>query len=362
MSDKPYKKNLDIKNTDVRKSIESLEDKKITPPPVTKKPIVPVKKSPSITTVTNNLLSGFKSKVKGTNTDKSQDNADGAGNSKAQVAEIGERNVIGEKIFMKIDKTEEFDTLERSAMLMDPRARRAKAPNRRPPSSSHSLSFEQPLNGSDHDIMPSDINENEITANSSVEVLKPKTREWEKHKAPWMEELKASQAKKTSPGHVNVEPRSPSHIVSSEQENNISESKSVCNISFKGTSNQQQTTTVELRSQNIEKTTDNVIGKSIPSAISRISINEKLPISSENCLEPLVATRNSSPTNKVHKNEDQQNNKVSDLEDRISKLEKTVTLQGALINELTKQLSEEATKVKILKMQLEKYAQCVTQV
>lgn len=32
----------------------------------------------------------------------------------------------------------------------------------------------------------------------SAEEIKPRTREWEKHKAPWMEELKLNQAKKTS--------------------------------------------------------------------------------------------------------------------------------------------------------------------
>ena len=32
------------------------------------------------------------------------------------------------------------------------------------------------------------------------EEIKPRTREWEKHRAPWMEELKLNQAKKTSFG------------------------------------------------------------------------------------------------------------------------------------------------------------------
>lgn len=32
----------------------------------------------------------------------------------------------------------------------------------------------------------------------AAEEIKPRTREWEKHKAPWMEELKLNQAKKTS--------------------------------------------------------------------------------------------------------------------------------------------------------------------
>lgn len=48
-------------------------------------------------------------------------------------------------------------------------------------------------------------------SNSNEEdfIAKPKAREWEKHKVPWMDELKASQAKKTSP---NVsESKSPEH-------------------------------------------------------------------------------------------------------------------------------------------------------
>lgn len=137
----PRKGAADQKNADVRKSVESLEDKKATPPPpVTKKPVVPIKKSPSITSVTNNLFSGLvKSKTKG------QDAADGGAASKSQVADTETRGVVGREIAMQ--KAEEFDTVERSSMLVDPRAGRAKAPRRRPPSSSQSLSVESTQNG-----------------------------------------------------------------------------------------------------------------------------------------------------------------------------------------------------------------------
>lgn len=36
------------------------------------------------------------------------------------------------------------------------------------------------------------------TSSSSEPDEKPKLREWEKHKAPWLEEMKANQAKRTS--------------------------------------------------------------------------------------------------------------------------------------------------------------------
>jgi SH3 domain-containing protein 21 len=88
-ADKPPKKGgLDIKS-DLRKSIENLDEKKSSqPPPVLgKKPSVPIKKSPSITNPTG-LLAGLKNKIKGSGGDSklsSSDSLDGGASSRLSI-------------------------------------------------------------------------------------------------------------------------------------------------------------------------------------------------------------------------------------------------------------------------------------
>ena len=221
--EKPPRKGLD-KNSEIKKSLESLDEKKSTPPPVlTKKPQVPIKKSPSITSVTNNLFSGLKQKVKSVeNKLHSHDSADGVASSKAAISQIpdnNDKNIICEKITIKEEReSSDFGHVERGqAVLKDMRANRVKAPKRRPPSSSTSVSGigdremqpTQMSNGSHHNEPESPKPDLLNTSQEDDMPAKPKNaREWEKHKVPWMDELKANQAKKTSP---NIEPKSPEH-------------------------------------------------------------------------------------------------------------------------------------------------------
>lgn len=141
--DKPPRKSFpsssNEKMSELRKSLECLDDKRssaaLPPPVLTKKPSVPVKKSP-ISGVTSNLLSGLKSKVSSvsskTTVTETKDNLDGGGLSRMQVADNVEKHVHGERISMQSD----FDQVERSTgVLKDMRANRAKLPKgRRPPS------------------------------------------------------------------------------------------------------------------------------------------------------------------------------------------------------------------------------------
>ncbi|XP_077295250.1 CIN85 and CD2AP related [Arctopsyche grandis] len=93
-------------------------------------------------------------------------------------------------IIAEQNTSDSFDQIERNSMLNDPRAGRVKAPRRRLPS--QATKDDPPLtNGSS--------NHNSSTESGTESEIKPKAREWEKHKAPWMEELKLNQAKKTSP-------------------------------------------------------------------------------------------------------------------------------------------------------------------
>ncbi|XP_050685275.1 transcription initiation factor TFIID subunit 3 [Leptidea sinapis] len=89
--------------------------------------------------------------------------------------------------------TSTFDHIERNSILNDPRAGRVKAPRRRPPS--QVLRDESPVPGAlsnGHEASP------EKVLSDKTPEIKPKAREWEKHKAPWMAELKLNQAKKGS--------------------------------------------------------------------------------------------------------------------------------------------------------------------
>ncbi|XP_062702696.1 SH3 domain-containing protein 21 [Aedes albopictus] len=247
VTEKPPRKSLDSsKTSEIRKSLENLDDKKATPPPVLgKKPQVPIKKSPSITSVTGNLF-GFNKKGKSGGEGKVQDGTDGVGSSKmkSEVADNNEKNVSGERLSRE---ESEFGIVERGSVLKDMRVNRAKAPKRRPPTSAGSLMgesgngtnglsngntglFHQLSQGAEPESPKPDLLNVSHHSNSNEEefIAKPKAREWEKHKVPWMDELKASQAKKTSP-NVN-ESKSPEHhsVVTEHQESskfdNISKS------------------------------------------------------------------------------------------------------------------------------------------
>lgn len=96
----------------------------------------------------------------------------------------------------------EFDSVERSAMLTHPTANRVKAPRRRLPSILHNKDADSQnsglMNGSaemEHTLLDNNIAEEEGEEES---VERSKGRAWESRKAPWVEELKLNQAKKTS--------------------------------------------------------------------------------------------------------------------------------------------------------------------
>lgn len=128
--DKVISKEIPVNNFSVasqRKSLElkkerekEAENVKTTPPIPGKKPIVPIKKSPSGSSSSGGLFSGLKKKI--------VDVVDGASNSKT-VNNVSKAN---EKIEReKNDENENaFDQVERNSLLSDVRATRAKAPGK----------------------------------------------------------------------------------------------------------------------------------------------------------------------------------------------------------------------------------------
>lgn len=407
---------------EIRKSLENLDDRKTTPPPLTKKPIIPIKKSPTTSTV-GSIFSGLKPKVKSVEQRMSQhDSLDGVGHSKSNaspVADINERFISGERIVRRDDT--EFDQIERhSQILPDMRAQRAKAPKRRLPSTQSSFGESQShQNGDSIPVPQSPVSITAPTENimkSEEDLTKPKPREWEKNRVPWMDELKASQAKKTSPG---IESRSPD---SSMHENN--------NVHINSHKKSNETNNIEVRSSSVDikSTNDSVfLSSSIKkepsepaphtkSMATKISISESstASISADEItnnsnssvgfkgrptsvtlrnvnLPPvarvsksihdnggMVQTSTATITSKTVIQEDHVNagptvhtttvttdnvcSRVVEMELRMSKLEKLVQKQNHTIEELLKSLKDESDKVKNLKHELDKYSQFVTQV
>uniref|UniRef100_A0AAG5CR36 SH3 domain-containing protein n=1 Tax=Anopheles atroparvus TaxID=41427 RepID=A0AAG5CR36_ANOAO len=287
VTEKPPRKSLENKASDIRKSMESLDEKKSTPPPVLgKKPQVPIKKSPSITSVTGNLFSGLKQKVKGgSSVDKSavsgsaqQDERDGIGGSKprSEIADNGDKSIVGERIDVELGHVERG-----TSVLKDMRANRAKAPKRRPPSSPSSIIGDPASSGTvsitangggpslsngnsglfsqlsmssepespKPDVIPEPAGEDALLAKA------PKPREWEKNKVPWMDELKASQAKKTTA----AESKSPEHHHPVHLANNSSGGNSSSSAHFQH--HQQEESSIS-KSFHASSTTTHVVGPS----------------------------------------------------------------------------------------------------
>ena len=459
--EKPPRKSIimDSKTpSDIRKSLESLDEKtKTTPPPVLgKKPTVPIKKSPSVSTVAGSIFSGLKSKVKSVESKlHAHDSMDGTGSSRlSQVADSNEKNVVGERL--KKDDSE-FDHVERGSFLQDMRQNRAKAPKRRPPTSVGSIGSigdsnnNLNMNGSHLDTSSDSFeqsNDSQLQHSDDEVLAKPKAREWEKHKAPWMAELKANQAKKTSPV---VEPRSSpdsndeKHDMSKSFSSSFAASQTINktksadnsfeirassmevksnsfdvfkkdkqeiinnnnNISSSSHSSTQETTTqaqkqavsstkisiTENSSSVMTTTTNNTqevmttttpVSPNIPkirptsvnlrnrsiSPISRTSLNTKSMNMSElsgnhitkSLPIPVPTAAVAATTISTSIGGDVVSSRVNELEQRVNKLESLVTVQHVTIEDLRKQLRDESEKVKTLKSELEKYAQCFTQV
>lgn len=206
------RKSLEIKKTDASKS---------TPPLPGKKPSVSLKKSPS-----GSSAGGLFSKLK----DKIADAVDGVSSSKVKEAKEvkeSEKNDI-----VAVPDTSAFDQVDRRPLLGDVRASRARPPGRRLPSSvQHKEDGDDSLptipngNTADHSAKSEDSIKSEASFssenldNSSSSELdanesKPRLREWEKHRAPWLEEMKLNQAKRTSVSPVP----DPKHKISPESD------------------------------------------------------------------------------------------------------------------------------------------------
>lgn len=225
-----------VATTTANPTISSTESK-TTPPVPSKKPnlIAGLKKSPSGSASGGSGSAGLFSEIKR----KLVDVVDGATGSKNNKTTESENNNATTRVGPSAtDEENEFDHVERRPLLHDVRASRAKAPGRRPPttlfkddddvlclnnnnnSTSHSDYNNVELRSHDNADGPVAANRESLVLSSgdstdgsaaTAEIKPPKLREWEKHKAPWLEEMKLNQAKRTSvsPSSVKTTPPPP---------------------------------------------------------------------------------------------------------------------------------------------------------
>ncbi|XP_032576898.1 E3 ubiquitin-protein ligase SH3RF2 [Drosophila sechellia] len=408
-----------LTSSSVSKSMENMLDDKVKspPPPVlSKKPNVPLKKTPTGgVPVTGNLLGGKKKNTDGKlTTAVSHDLADGFAASKMlsganQLPESGAAGnvVIRRAATIAVEDTD-FDRVERASILTDMRQGRVKAPKRRPPSAAINVLGESNNNsvyvngsgmsGSGGAGSASELSEDggaggktsdDNSTGEEPQLAKPKPREWEKKKAPWMEELKASQVtrKKTSP---SVEPRGASvaertsklfaaeQAVSSNSSSTTTKVQSSAVTSSMFVENSTTSSSV-ITSSSHTTTNDAIMSRSLSAAkVQTASSDEEtratrpnsLAIRNQRSVSPLVKSSNASSShsqeekhsNQLNNHQDASSSRVAQLEQRVDKLEGLVLNQQRTIEELVNALKSEAERVKILRSELDKYAQCVTQV
>ncbi|CAG4992079.1 unnamed protein product [Parnassius apollo] len=171
-----------------------------TPDGQVKKPPVPLKKSPTPTSGVGGLFSGLKNKML-SSSDKEKSSTVSSGSSSGGEWDRPDGGVSSKTAASAANtastatNVNTFDHVERNSILNDPRAGRVKAPRRRPPSQVLRDDTPQQIGLSNgHEVL--------MEKPEKLEEIRPRTREWEKHRAPWMEELKLNQAKKTSFGET----------------------------------------------------------------------------------------------------------------------------------------------------------------
>ncbi|XP_017020949.2 E3 ubiquitin-protein ligase SH3RF1 isoform X2 [Drosophila kikkawai] len=406
----------------LNKSLENMDEKVKSPPPpvLSKKPSVPLKKTPTGgVPVAGNLLGGKKKNPDGKLTSAvSHDLADGLTASKMltgsnQLPDAGAAgNLVMRRAATIAVEDTDFDRVERSSILTDMRQGRVKAPKRRPPSAAINVLGESNNNsvyvngsgmagagggagsaselsedgGAGGKATAATASSDDNSTGEEPQLAKPKPREWEKKKAPWMEELKASQVtrKKTSP---SVEPRGASvaertsklfaadqAIISSSSSSSTTtkvQSSAVTSSMYVENSTSSSTTTSTTTNDAIMSRSLTAAAKAATAASSdeetKATRPNSLSIRNQRSVSPLVKSSNASSSqsqeekpsqglNNHHQDGSSGSARVNQLEQRVEKLEGLVQNQQRTIEELVNALKSEAERVKILRSELDKYA------
>lgn len=172
--------------------------------------------------------------------------------------------------------------------------------------------------------------------------VKPKLREWEKHKAPWLEEMKQNQAKRTSTSPIPPETKlKPQH----------DETSSVKNPS----PSYENVTVLKTPTNELEKTSPMVRTKPIvPAASSKPQISKETPPPTKPKLSPSSKSTNNQTELVTYK-------QYSDLLSRVQKLEALIVKQNeqhqAALEDLKNKLQLETEMRILMQGELEKITQ-----
>lgn len=237
---------------------------------------------------------------------------------------------------------------------------------------------------------------NDVNEQMDTEV-KPKVREWEKHKAPWLEEMKLNQAKRTStspgpeqnklkltPTDKSVSPEIDENKSSksplpfdrpSSSPTDMTKSMSTLNNKLKTPPNELEKSSVVLRNK-AQQQAPPIAGR--PQSIhnsndQKFSINSANPkvspaaAPSQNKISPKPVVAEKSPDVRGGGDfESVSSKQYLELVQRLEKLENLVQQQHqtykAAIEELKGKLQVEIDMRNLLQAELEKFSQCVMQV
>ncbi|XP_050525595.1 SH3 domain-containing kinase-binding protein 1 [Daktulosphaira vitifoliae] len=217
-------------------------------------------------------------------------------------------------------KSPDFDQIERTAMLSHPTASRAKAPRRRPPSAAFSLPSED-----DPTVDPPPVN--------GIPGV-------DKEKAPWVQELKMNQAKKTSANSVTGGTRTRVMI-----------SPSTTTI----TSESSDTTTVTSKAGLTSVGIGGVVFKP-PGYIPPLTTPEPVTVSTPASPVTLAPTELNSSTPSVERS------LIAVLNEKVKQLESTVQQQSHLLDKLSAKLDVEIEKRIFIEKEMKKVMELVTRV
>lgn len=353
-------------------NLQNTDETKQPPPLPTKKPIIPGKKS--LQTAEN-----IKQKVGGS---LSQSVTDGGHSSKFHMEKTNNLND-------NLSKDTDFDKVQRVPILSDMRAGRVKAPKRRPPTVSTSLMTESIIKNLDLNTNIEEVvfgSETLVSSCSEDQLIKPRVDDLADHKVPWIDEFKTRQVKlKPIP---NVEPRKTINMNNESKTEDIKSTISVItNVSTKiintegeKTVSKEKVSTKTSPSFNQLSTSSSSLSSSIDKNIERESERTKpeLTVKKESIRNKFEEIRESkivhsninviqtktegTATEEEPDSGNQEETTIIKLEHRVRKLEANVQMQQEMIENLMKMLQNESNRVELLKNQLDKYAQCVTQV
>ncbi|XP_055853062.1 SH3 domain-containing kinase-binding protein 1 [Episyrphus balteatus] len=371
---------------DSKTTISKVDDKKVPPPLPTKKPLIPGKKT--LTNVTGSVFSGLRQKVKSLEQQSTsyQDVSDGnILQSNNVYNETRTNNERIESLDENLLDDSEFDKVQRASILLDMRAGRVKAPKRRPPSVSTSLMTKSIYKNSNLNI------ESDEVFHESETVLINNDKEQVKHygaqKVPWMDELKASQIKMRSIPYIEprttlvninngikTEDEKPSvsvitnvstKIINVDSEVSLSRGEKIETKSSYTSFDQSSSSSKEKKIESEVEMSKSISEINIDKVLLKDKLddfNETNPPKSLHSKTNVKRVKTTEEPTEIVDSANVEGTTIIKLSQRLQKLEATVQMQQDLIEDLKKMLHNESNRVELLKNQLDKYAQCVTQV